>query len=181
MQYLPKTELAKLFRVMHASNTTHQLIALTCFFTGARISQVLQLQGQDIFEHDGKWVIKIHAAKRGAQALHTLHIEDDPAFDMRPLIAIAKTRPLARLFGGTSRQYMNLRLKDYCAAAGIHTDFGHSHVFRHSISMIIWDETQRLGAISQFLQHKSASSAMCYLAEVDGKLGQDAVDKLQLA
>jgi integrase len=181
MQYLNPNELAKLFRVMHAENKTHQLAALTAFWTGARVSQVLRLRGEDIFEANGKMVVKIHAAKRGLERLHTLHIDSDPAFDMSPLIELAKKRPFARLFGGTTRQYINLCLKKYCALAGIHSDFGHSHCLRHSAAMIIFDATQRLGAVSYFLQHKSPSSACCYLAENDGQLAQKAIDNVQLA
>ena len=181
MQYLETDELARLFRVMYSANQTHHLAALTAFWTGARVSQVLQLQGQDIFEANGRTIIKIHALKRGSERLHTFHVDPDPAFDMSPLRVIGAQRPRALLFGGLTRQYLNLRLKDYCADAGIHTDFGHMHVFRHSIAIQIWKSTQRLGAISEFLQHRSPHTALSYLAENDGKLAQEAVDNLQLA
>ena len=36
-------------------------------------------------------------------------------------------------------------------------------------------------AISEFLQHRSPHTALCYLAENDGKMAQEAVDNLQLA
>jgi site-specific recombinase XerD len=101
---------------------------------------------------------------------------------MSPLIEMAKNRPTALLFtdrGLLTRQYFNKALKRYCVAAGIHTDFGHSHVFRHSAAMAIWDATQRLGTISHFLQHKSPATACFYLAESDGKLAQAAMDNYQ--
>jgi len=181
MEYLNRSELAKLFRVIHAGNEIHLLACLTAFWTGARVSQVLALEGQDIFEADGKLVIKIHALKGGKSRLHPLHIDANPAFDMSPLIAIAKSRPTAKLFGGMSRSYLNLCLKKYCAAAGIHTDAGHMHQFRHSISMQIWDATHSLGAITEFLQHKSPQSALQYLSEHNGLVAQSAVDVIQLA
>jgi integrase len=181
MQYLTTPELAKLFRVMHAGNKNHHLAALTAFWTGARVSQVLSLEGQDIFEAKGQMVVKIHAAKRGNERLHTLHLDADPAFDMSPLLAIAKMRQRTRLFGGLSRQYLNLCLKEACAEAGLHTDFGHMHVFRHSVAMQIWEGTQRLGAISEFLQHRSPATALCYLAENDGRMAQEAVDAVRFA
>jgi hypothetical protein len=34
---------------------------------------------------------------------------------------------------------------------------------------------------SEFLQHRSPHTALCYLAENDGKMAQEAVDNLQLA
>ena len=181
MEYLNHDELSRLFRVIHAENKTHHMACLVAFWTGARVSQVLRLQGQDIFESKGKIVIKIHAAKRGNARLHALHVDADPAFDLSPLIDLAKRRPNSLLFAGLSRQYLNLRLKSYCAEAGIHTDAGHMHVFRHSIAISIWNATQSLGAISEFLQHRSAGSALVYLKERDGVLAQTAVDGIQLA
>ena len=181
MNYLPKTDLAKLFRATHEANKIHQLAMLVGFFTGARISQVLNVRGEDIFERDGKFVIKIRAAKRGNAIIHSLHIDADPAFDMTPLIEIAKTKGLALIFGGLSRQYFNERLKVYAQAAGIHSDYAHSHVFRHSAAMIVFDATKRIGAVSQFLAHRSPSSAFVYLQENDGMLAQEAMDNLQLA
>jgi integrase len=181
MQYLAKQDLAKLFRAAHAANSVHHLAMLVGFFTGARISQVLNVRGEDIFERDGKFVIKIRAAKRGNAITHSLHIDADPAFDMSPLIELAKTKGLARIFGGLSRQYFNLCLKGYAVAAGIHSDYAHSHVFRHSAAMVVFDATQRIGAVSQFLAHRSPSSAFVYLQENDGLMAQDAMDSLQLA
>lgn len=185
MEYLEHRDLAKLFRVMHAANKTHHLIGLIGFFTGARISQIVGengLKGEDIFEVNNKIVIKIHAAKRGYERLHTLRIDSDPAFDMSPLIELAKSRRTVLLFGGSTRQYFDKCLREkYCPEAGIHSDFGHSHMFRHSIAMHIWDSTKRLGAISYFLAHKSPATALCYLAENDGRMAQEAVDQLQLA
>lgn len=181
MEYLEHKALAKVFRAAHATNKIHHLAMLTAFFTGGRISQVLRLRGEDVFEANGRIVIKIHAAKRGDQLLHPIHIDALPEFDMSPLIEMARQRPTARLFGGLTRQYFNLCLKKYCASVGIHSDFGHSHVFRHSAAMTIWDATTRLGAISRFLQHKSPATACIYLAESDGRQAQAAMDNLQLA
>src|ERR1035437_185980 len=181
MNYLAKQGLAKLFRAAHAVNETHHLAMLVGFFTGARISQVLNVRGEDIFEREGKYVIKIRAAKRGNAITHSLHVDTDAAFDMSPLIELAKTKGLSRIFGGLSRQYFNLCLKNYAVAAGIHSDYAHSHVFRHSAAVIVFDATGRIGAVSEFLAHKSPSSAFVYLRENDGRLAQDAMDSLTFA
>lgn len=181
MHYLPKSDLARLFRAMQAANQTHQLAALVGFFTGARISQVLNVRGEDIFERDGQYVIKIRAAKRGNAITHTLHLDADSAFDMTPLIALAKVKGLSRIFGGLERSNFNKALKRYCASVGIHSDYAHSHVFRHSAAMVIYVATQRIGAVSQFLAHKAATSALVYLAENDGLYAQEAMDNLNFA
>ena len=150
-------------------------------FLTARVLQVLNVRGEDIFEREGKYVILIRAAKRGNQVTRSLHIDSDAAFDMSPLIALAATKGQSRIFCGLSRQYFNLALKRYAEAAGIHSSFAHSHVFRHSAAMVVFDATQRIGAVSQFLAHRSPSSAFVYLQENDGMLAQTAMDELVLA
>lgn len=181
MQYLGKQDLAKLLRVMYAANKTHHQAALIGFFAGARVSQILNVRGEDIFEREGKWVILIRAAKRGLVVTHSLHIDSDPAFDMTPLIELAKTKGTSRIFGGLSRQYLALCLKKYGAAAGIHSRYLHPHCLRHSAAHAIFESTQRIGAVSQFLAHRSASAAFIYLREAEGSFAQDAMDNLQLA
>jgi len=181
MQYMGKEDLSKLFRAAYAANKIHHLALLTQFYTGTRVSQLLDIRGEDIFEKDGRWVILLRAAKRGNIVIHSLHVDDDPAFDMRPLIELAKTKGQSRIWGGLSRQYLNLCFKKYAEAAGIHSTFAHSHCLRHSVAILIFESTQRIGAVSQFLGHKSPSSAFCYLKENEGSRAQEAVDNLQLA
>lgn len=185
MQYLAKQDLAKIFRAAHeAGNPTSQrdhMAMLVGFFTGARISQVLNVRGEDIFERDGKWVIMIRAAKRGNVVTHSLHIDADPAFDMSPLIELAKTKGQSLIFGGLYRSNFNGALKRYAEAAGLHSTYAHSHIFRHSAAMIVFDATKRIGAVSQFLAHRSPSSAFVYLQENDGMMAQEAMDALVLA
>ena len=185
MQYLPKQDLAKVFRAAYEAKTPkshlHHMAMLVMFFTGTRVSQMLDVRGEDIFERDGKFVIMIRPAKRGKAIIHSLHLDADPAFDMSPLIVLAQTKGLSCLFGGLSRQYFNETLEKYFSAAGIHSMFAHSHVFRHSAAMVVFDATQRIGAVSQFLAHRSPSSAFVYLQENDGMLAQEAMDSLVLA
>lgn len=185
MQYLPKQDLAKVFRAAHAFGTKASLrdhmVMLVQFFTGARIAQALNVRGEDIFERDGKWVILIRAAKRGNVVTHSLHVDADPAFDMSPLIEMARTKGQSTIFGGLHKSNFNASLKNYFEAAGINTIFAHSHVFRHSAAMVVFDATQRIGAVSQFLAHRSPSSAFVYLQENDGAMAQEAMDSLVLA
>lgn len=185
MHYLEPKDIAKVLRVAHKASSPksqrQHLAMLTMFFTGTRVSQMLAIRGEDIFERDGRWVVMLRAAKRGDIVTHALHVDDDPAFDMRPLIEIAKVRRQSLVFEGLSRQYFNVVLAEYMAEAGLHSMYAHSHVFRSSAAMAIFDATQRIGAVSQFLAHRSPSSAFCYLREVDGTKAQDAMDNLVLA
>ena len=185
MHSLEIPEIAKLLRALRErkdpQSQIHHLAALTLFVTGTRVGQLRQIRGEDIFQKDGQWVVWLRSAKRGNERIRNLRIDADPAFDMTPLIEIAKLRGTSLIFGTLTRQYLNKILKEAAAAAGIHTAFGHTHIFRHSVAMAIWKQTLRLGAITEFLGHRSATTALCYLKENDNRLGQSAVDALVLA
>jgi integrase len=182
MQYFTPAETAKLLRVAHKATSPkgqrQHLAMMVMAFTGTRISQMLALKGEDILLKDGKYVIMLGAAKRGNAVVRTLRVDADPAFDMSPLIELARTRRQSLLFEGLTRDYFNKVMAKYCNEAGLHSSFAHSHVFRHSAAMVIYDATQRIGAVSEFLGHKSPSSAFVYLKENDGVMAQDAMDNL---
>lgn len=187
MHYLEEADLAKLFRATYAKaqesevGRRYHLVALTCFFTGARISQVAGLKSEDLIFTNGRHTLMVAAKKRGAADMHAIHEDTDAAFDMSPLVDLAQSKPtFARLFGNLDRSNFRKWLQDRCAEAGIHSGYGHPHMFRHSAAMQIWKVTQRPGAIQKFLQHKSPVTALFYLAENDGKMAQAAMDAVQL-
>jgi integrase len=136
MHFLPPADLVKVFRAAYASKKPtarrNHLAMLTAFYTGSRISQWLAIRGEDIIQRDGKWVILIQPAKGGKSAIRSLHIDADPALDMSPLIELAQVRKRALLFDSLRRQSFNDALDEYCEAAGVHSSFAHSHMFRHS-------------------------------------------------
>ena len=181
MKYLETNDLGKLFNAAYEANRTHHLALITAYWTGARVSQVLSLTGRDIFQLNGIWMIRIGKQKRGLEADHKLHVDANHVLDMSPLVDLAKRMGRNRLFGGLSRQYLDIKLKAYGASVSIHVSYLHAHVLRHSIAMEIWTRTQRLGTITSFLQHRSPTSALQYLAENDNRLAQDAVDQVSFA
>jgi|SRR5208282_5118328 len=182
LEYLEPKDLARIFRAFHETESQrHHMAALTAFFTSARISQVLALRGTDVFELGGKVVIKVGSAKRGHNGTYELYVHSDPAFDMTPLVEMAKRAGSNQIFGGLTRQYFDIVIKRCSERAGIHESYAHSHMFRHSMAMVIMLHSTRVGAVSQFLLHRSAASAFPYLAENDGRYAQAAVNALQFA
>jgi integrase len=189
MKHLEISEVSKLIKAIHAVSidatvdaktraaavNDHRL-ALLAFTTGGRISQLLALKGSDIFQHEDKIVVMIQARKGGNDGVRDLRIDADPAFDLSPLVELAKTRGTSLLFEHSHRSNFNLRLKRYGALAGIHPSFCHSHVFRHSVAVALFDATQRVGVISEFLLHASPATAFQYLRANDNKRGQEVVN-----
>lgn len=175
MEYMSKQEVAKVLEVAMHANRDHHLAILLAYATGARVSQVLTLTGTDVYAAELK--IKIHAVKRGRSRFFRLHQDNDnPIWDLTPLVYLATRRGAGLLFGSLTRQYLDLCFKRYGRAAGVHVDLCHMHCLRHSIAMQIWDNTHRLGAISTFLCHRDPSSAFQYLQENDGLLADEAVE-----
>jgi site-specific recombinase XerD len=75
-----------------------------------------------------------------------------------------------------SRQRVDEFLKKYGELADIHPAKRYSHaICKHSLAMLVWDQTHSLGQIQSYLGHKAASSSMCYLVEADARKAQSAV------
>jgi integrase len=175
VEYLTKQEVTRLLEVAYEANRDHHLAILLGYATGARVSQILDLTGTSVDVASKR--VRIAAQKRGFARFHNLHVDSNPVFDLSPIFLLAEQRGVSKLFGGLSRQYLDERIKAYGKKAGIHSDLLHFHCLRHSIAMIIWDKTQRPGAITQFLGHRDPSSAWQYLQENDGRMADDAVEQ----
>lgn len=158
MEYLTRDELVRLFKVAREHNTLHHAALLVGLLHGLRVSEMLAIRGCDIC--DGKLSVK--RLKKSRATLHSLRIDSDVLFDESPLLKLAQANPDARLFRW-SRQYMDIVLKRYAALAGIHPSKAHYHVLKHSICVLLWQETHDLNAIQDHVGHRSASSTLVYL------------------
>ena len=125
---------------------------------GLRVSETLAIRGRDIC--DGR--VSVKRMKKSRPTLHALRIDNDPLFDESPLLELAKATPEAELFPW-SRQYMDIVIKRYAALAGIHPAKRHYHVLKHSICVLLWQETHDLNAIQDHVGHHSSSSTLIYL------------------
>lgn len=177
MEYLQPTEVNALLAITYEANPIHHQFLLALYATGTRVSQVLRLRGLDVYADPvtGEYKIRMPKAKRGL--VRTFHVikSADAVRDMTPLIEIAKKAGPTRLFGGLSRQYAHVIIKRYAALAGLHVDMVHCHTLRHSTAMRVWEQTQRVGAISGYLCHTDPASAFQYLRENDASMADAAM------
>src|ERR1700688_1187907 len=113
MEYLTKPELRALMQTAHVRNKTHHLFLCMSLWHATRGSEALAICGRDI----QSGLIAIGALKGGNDDLPPIHIDDDPLFDCRPILAIAQSNP-GRIFN-FSRQRADEFIKRYCLIAGI--------------------------------------------------------------
>ena len=158
MEYLTRDELVRLFNVARDHNKLHHIAMLVGLLHGLRVSEMLAIRGCDIC--DGK--LSVRRLKKSRATLHALRFDSDPLFDESPLRELAQANPDATLFRW-SRQYMDIVLKRYAALAGIHPSKAHYHVLKHSICVLLWQETHDLNAIQDHVGHRSSSSTLVYL------------------
>jgi integrase len=158
VEYLTREELVRLFKVTRDRNKLHHVAMLVGLLHGLRVSEMLAIRGRDIC--DGKLSVK--RLKKSRATLHALRVDSDPLFDESPLLELAQADPDAELFRW-SRQYMDIVLKRYSARAGIHPSKAHYHVLKHSICVLLWQETHDLNAIQDHVGHRSSSSTLVYL------------------
>jgi len=158
MEYLSHDELVRLFKVARSHNPLHHVALLVGLLHGLRVSETLAIRGRDIC--DGRLSVK--RLKKSRPTLHALRIDSDPLFDEFPLWELGKASPDTALFPW-SRQYMDVLIKRYAALAGIHPAKRHYHVLKHSICVLLWQETHDLNAIQDYVGHRSSSSTLIYL------------------
>lgn len=175
MQYLTKSELRRLFKVAYERNRTHHLALVVGLWHGLRVSEILAIKGSDIV--DGQLAAK--RLKRSKATVQPIHVDADPLFDESPLLEMAAQNP-GRLFQ-FSRQRVDQFIRAYGELAGIHPEKLHSHaVCKHSLAMLLWDQTHSLGQIQSYLGHRAASSSLCYLAEADARKAQSVVVAMRI-
>jgi len=58
---------------------------------------------------------------------------------------------------------MDVIIKRYGALAGLHPSKLHFHTLKHSICVLLWQETHDLNAIQDHVGHRSSSSTLVYL------------------
>ena len=175
MQFLTKDELRRLFSVAYKSDRRIHLMLVIQFWSGLRISEVTAIRGRDV--QDGQLHVK--RLKRSRATTHTLHVDNDPLFDARPLIEIAKANPDGLLFDFTS-QWINRLLKRFAKEANVHAAKAHSHAMKHSICMALWEATKDLSAIQDYVGHKSAASTLVYMRHDAAAKAQAAVASMAI-
>lgn len=169
MQYLDKSELRRLFKAAYDCNRSHHLFLVVTLFHGLRVSEAINIEGTDVC--DG--LVSVARLKKSNATCQPIHRDADPLFDESPLIELAARNP-GRLFP-FSRQRADQFIRRYAALAGIHPHKGHMHALKHSIALLIWEETHSLGQIQSYLGHKAPSSTMVYLVEIDKRKAEMAV------
>jgi integrase len=175
MEYLDKGELTRLLQTVYNTNATHHLAFVTALWHGLRVSELAALRGSDVA--DSK--VNVRRLKGSHSSVQPIYFDDDPVFDGSPIIELAKMRGPDRLFP-YSRQYFDKLIKMYGIRAGIHPSKAHMHVLKHSLAMLLWDESKSLGEIQSLLGHVAPSSTLAYLRVIDEHKAQDSRNRIKI-
>jgi integrase len=177
MQYLTAEERQRLWATAEKENHEHALILRLGFWHGLRVCEIVPSRPERKRKH-GKFVkpnpksgLRGRQIQDGQISVQRLKSSDKTIQPLHPSLAELKERaqqnPDGFLFN-ISRQRVNEFTKRYCSLAGIHHDKAHFHsAGKHSIAMEIWEQSHSLGQIQSYLGHKSSSSSIQYLREVD--------------
>lgn len=170
MEYLDKGELRRLLGAAYSNNKLHHLCLLVGFWHGLRVSEAISIEGKDI--QDG--LLSVKRLKKSKPTIQPLHVDTDPLFDESPL-----TKIKGRMFPYT-RQYVDKFVKKYGELAGIHPDKRHYHALKHSVAMIVYENTKSLPLVQSYLGHKAASSTLQYLYEADASKAQKVIKEMKI-
>jgi len=176
MFYFDKDEIARLLQVAYDRNRLHHLAILTTLAHGLRISELRALSVDDL---DASGQLYVRGKKDGLEQLSPVHSSADPLYDETPLLTHAHglRQSGKRIMFELSRQRYDQIIREYCSEARINPLKAHWHTLRHSSAMLVWGETQNLGAVKQALRHKSYSTSLIYLAEADNTKSIQAISR----
>ena len=169
MTYFTEDETRRILEVAYAKNRKHHAFLVTHLVHATRVAEACGITARDVDTTDNS--LRIMRLKKGGAQYQPMLLSDDPIFSESGLLQLAKERPVGRLFGFTPRR-VNQFLHEYCEAAGVPRRKAHSHSFRHTTAMRIFETTGSLGQVSSYLAHRSPASSLSYLAEVDHKKAQ---------
>ena len=168
MFYFDNDELRRLLQVAYDRNRMHHLAILTTITHALRISELRALTVDDL---DASGQLYVRGKKDGLEHLSPIHTSADPLLDQSalPVIVHGLKQSGKRIIFELSRQRYDQIIREYCSVARINPLKAHWHTLRHSSAMLVWGQTQSLGAVKQALRHKSYSTSLIYLAEADNQ------------
>jgi integrase len=178
VEYLNRESLRKLFTVAYESNSHYHLALTVSLWHATRVSEMLAIRASDV--QDGS--VRIRGLKGSNTSFQPVRIDPDLIFDCSGLItrALGADSSDSRIFPWC-RQRMDQIIKEYGQKAGIDPAACHMHAIRHSLAMLLWDATGgSLGLVQRHLRHKSASSTLVYLYEVDSRKASAAVQGIRI-
>ena len=174
MEYMTREELVRLFKVAREHNTLHHMAMLVGLLHGLRVSEMLAIRGRDIC--DGKLSVK--RLKKSRATLHALRVDSDPC-SMSRRCSNWPGEPRYQIVPW-SRQYMEYH-ETIFGPAGIHPSKRHYHVLKHSICVLLWQETHDLNAIQDHVGHRSSSSTLVYLRADAAQKAQTTIAEMSFA
>jgi integrase len=175
MEYFDKDELKRVLTVAYEKNRLLHMAYLVGLWHGARVTEIVELRGTDI--QYGK--ITIVRKKRSLETCQALHYDKNPIFDESPIETLAKEKGTEVLFP-YSRRWLTKALRGFCVEAEVSSNKAHTHAFKHSCAMLLWNKTGSLGLVQRHLGHKAASSTLCYLYESDKEKAEKAMASIKL-
>ena len=159
-KYLTADEVQRVLENVQGHPRDHLLINML-WQTGARISELLQLQVRDIDFYTR--TIRLVTLKRHATGTgRTLPIQDSLKGDIGAYIAMKGLKKDDDLFLFT-RQTAYLIVRDAVTATGIETDCAHPHVFRHSFAVHCILSGVPVVVLQQWLGHANIQNTLIYL------------------
>jgi integrase/recombinase XerD len=166
LQHLEWDEVMRLLNVI--SDVQDLLITRVCLAFGMRISEVLEMEAQQVA--DGRILV---CAKKGS-ARHSLPLASGLLDVADELQNVAMLRPGRRLFDRPQRTY-DWRLKRYFALADLPKHKAHAHCLRHTACKRILELTGDVFTVQHFVGHRSLASSAVYLRMTH----EQAADKVQ--
>ena len=169
VKYFNSIEIKKILSdELKKKNYNQYLLCLALAYTGARISEVLELQRKDIIELPNsetggiEYYLKLRTLKRKEKHFRYLPIHDKLQTELFSFVVLKKLKPKDKIFE-ISRRSAHTWVKKACNFAGIDDDRTHPHTFRHSFGVaVMLKKDIKIRVLQKWLGHASVENTLIY-------------------
>ncbi|MBA7648566.1 Tyrosine recombinase XerC [subsurface metagenome] len=146
---------------LEAKSSEVKLWIKTHWFTGLRISEVLNLKAGDLKVYGGDYCLEVTRGKKRKVVPEELPIPQDLGMAIREYIQGSDLRPSDKLFPGHKNSY-RYQLRQCAKRAGInHWEKIHPHMFRHGF---VYHKLKgnKIEVVNRLVGHENIATTMLY-------------------
>jgi integrase len=169
IKYYNSNEIKKILsKQLKNKNYNYYLLCLTLAYTGARVSEVLELRKKDIVEipnsetGESEYYLKLITLKHRKPTYRHIPLHHKLQSELSSYVLLKKLRSKEKLFDISRKTAFNW-VKKACALVNLDDGRAHPHTFRHSFGIaVMMKKDIKLRVLQKWLGHAKIESTLIY-------------------
>ena len=169
IKYYNSIEMKKILsKQLKNMNFNYYLLCLTLAYTGARVSEVLEIKKKDIVEipnsetGESEFYLKLVTLKHRKPTYRHIPLHHKLQSELSSYVLLKKLKAKNKIFDITRRTAFNW-VKKSCSLANLGDERSHPHTFRHSFGIaVMMKKDITLRVLQKWLGHAKIESTLIY-------------------